>query len=84
MVVLPALMHVLYEIKEAATKGELYNYEELRWYRGLKKTAEKLSIEFDESAIVNMNAYKIAQLFLDVPVVKALDNICSGDGEDID
>ena len=84
MVVLPALMHVLYEIKEAATKGELYNYEELRWYRGLKKTAEKLNIEFDESAIANMNAYKIAQLFLDVPVVKALDNICSGDGEDID
>lgn len=82
MVIVPALMQVLYELKEAASRGEIFNYEELRWYRGLKKTADKLNLSFDETSLSNMDAYKMAQLLLDTPVVKALDNICSGeDGE---
>ena len=81
MVVLPALMQVLYELKEASKKGELFNYEDLRWFRGLRKTSEKLGITFDEQSIAGMNVYKTAQLLLDAPVVKALNNICGGDGE---
>ncbi len=84
MVVLPALMQVLYEIKEAAQKSELFNYEDLRWYKGLRKTSEKLNIPFTESDIAIMDVYKMSQLLLDVPVVKALQNICSGDGDDND
>lgn len=82
MVVMPALMQVLVELKEAARRDELYNYENVRWYRGLKKTAEKLQIKFDREALSQINAFKVAQQFLDTPVVKALANICSGDGED--
>ena len=82
MVIMPALMQVLCELKEAAQQNMLYNYEDLRWYRGLKKTAEKLEIKFDQEALSQINAFKVAQQFLDTPVVKALANICSGDGED--
>ena len=79
MVVLPALMQVLLELKEAANKNELFNYEEYRWYRSLKKTSERLKINFSEEDIKDMDVFKTAQLFLDVPVVKALNNICSGE-----
>ena len=82
MVIMPALMQVLSELKEAAQQNVLYNYEELRWFRGLKKTAEKLQIKFDQDALTQINAFKTAQQFLDTPVVKALANICSGEGED--
>lgn len=82
MVILPALMQVLSELKEAAQQNALYNYEDLRWFRGLKKTAEKLEISFDQDALTQINAFKVAQQFLDTPVVKALANICSGEGED--
>ena len=82
MVIMPALMQVLSELKEAAQQNVLYNYEELRWFRGLKKTAGKLQIKFDQDALTQINAFKTAQQFLDTPVVKALANICSGEGED--
>ena len=45
-------------------------------------TAEKLQIKFDQDALTQINAFKTAQQFLDTPVVKALANICSGEGED--
>lgn len=82
MVIMPALMHVLIELKEAAMRDELYNYDNVRWFRGLKKTAEKLQIAFDRDALCQVNAFKVAQQFLDTPVVKALANICSGEGEE--
>lgn len=82
MVIMPALMQVLSELKEAAQQNALYNYEDLRWFRGLKKTAEKLEISFDQDALTQINAFKAAQQLLDTPVVKALANICSGEGED--
>jgi len=82
MVIMPALMQVLSELKDAALQNALYNYEDLRWFRGLKKTAEKLQIKFDQDALTQINAFKVAQQFLDTPVVKALANICSGEGED--
>ena len=82
MVIMPALMQVLSELKEAAQQNVLYNYEELRWFRGLKKTAEKLQIKFDQDALAQIDIFKVAQQFLDTPVVKALANICSGEGED--
>ena len=71
-------------IKEAATLGELYQYETYRWYGALKKTATKLQIAFDQDAIKSMNAFQITQKFLDAPVIKALDTICSGDGGEFD
>ena len=81
MVIQPALVQVLYELKEAAQKNELYNYEGLRWYRALRRTAEKLELKFEEESIASMDVFKMAQKLLDSPVIKAMNTICSGDGE---
>lgn len=81
MVIQPALMQVLYELKEAAQKNELYNYEGFRWYRALRRTAEKMDLKFDEESIASMDVFKMAQKLLDSPVIKAMSTICSGDGE---
>lgn len=81
MVIQPALMQVLCELKEAAQKAELYNYEGFRWYRALRKTAEKLSLKFDEEALASLDVFKMAQKLLDSPVIKAMNMICSGEGE---
>lgn len=81
MVIQPALMQVLFELKEAAQKNQLFNYEDFRWYRALKRTAERLELKFDEEAVSSMDVFKMAQKFLDSPVVKAMNTICSGDGE---
>lgn len=81
MVVMPALMQVLSELKDASLHGLLYNYEEYRWFTALKKTSAKLSIAFDENALAQANIFQLAQEFLDTPAVKALDNLCSGEEE---
>ena len=81
MVIQPALMQVLYELKEAAQKNELYNYDGYRWYRALRKTAERLRMNFDEEFIASMDVFKMAQKFLDSPVIKAMNIICSREGE---
>ena len=84
MVIMPALMQVLMELKEVAQQNLLFNYEDFRWYKGLKKTAEKLSIKFDQESLSQIDCFKVAQQLLDTPVIKALDNICSGDGDEND
>lgn len=84
MVVMPALMQVLFELKEAAKEQSLFIYDGYRWFSALKKTAAKLEIKFDEEALIKMDVFQTAQKFLDTPVVKALESICSGDGEEND
>ena len=59
----------------------LYNYEGFRWYRALRRTAEKLELKFEEESIASMDMFKMAQKLLDSPVIKAMSTICSGDGE---
>ena len=81
MVIQPALMQVLYELKEAAQKNALFNYESLRWYRSLKKTAGRLEIKFSEEDLADLDVFKTAQKMLDTPVIKAMDTICSGEGD---
>jgi hypothetical protein len=84
MVVMPALMQVLFELKEAAMSNVLYEYESYRWFTALRKTAGKLEIKFDDNALAQIDVFQTAQKFLDTPVIKALNNICSGDGEEND
>ena len=79
MVIQPALMQVLYELKEAAQKNALFNYEGFRWYRSLRKTATKLGIKFEEEDLAEIDVFKTAQKMLDSPIIKAMDTICSGE-----
>lgn len=71
MIIIPALMYALNEIKQ--DKEQLYNYEEYRWFRSLKKTCEGIGITINEETLANIDTYKTAQLLLNSPVLKAME-----------
>ena len=71
MIIIPALMYALNEIKQ--DKEQLYNYEEHRWFRSLKKACEGIGITISEETLANIDTYKTAQLLLNSPVLKAME-----------
>ena len=71
MIIIPALMYALNEIKQ--DKEQLYNYEEHRWFRSLKKACERIGITISEETLANIDTYKTAQLLLNSPVLKAME-----------
>lgn len=71
MIIIPALMYALNEIKQ--DKEQLYNYDEHRWFRSLKKACEGIGITINEETLANMDTYKTAQLLLNSPVLKAME-----------
>jgi len=77
MIILPALMHVLEELK--ASKEELYIFEDCRWFRSLRKVAKKFGVTFDESGFTTLDTYQFAQQLLNTPLIKALINLSGGD-----
>lgn len=81
MIIIPALVYALTEIKEART--HLYDYEDYRWFRSLRKAAEKINVCFDEDALENIEPFDFAQKLLDSPIPKAV-NYLRGDSDEED
>ena len=79
MLIVPALMAVLMEIKEA--RAHLHDYEEFRWYRSLRKISEKMGITFDEKGLENMEPFDFAQKLIDSPIPKAIYYLRGDDDE---
>lgn len=79
MIILPALMYVLEELK--SSKEELYNFEDCRWFRSLRKVAKKFDVAFDEEGFLIMDTYQLAQQLLDTPLTRALINLSGVDEE---
>ena len=81
LLIIPALTYALTEIKEART--HLYDYEEYRWYRSLRKTSEKMGVKFDEKGLENIEPLELAQKLLNSPIPKAVTFLGGGyDDED--
>lgn len=81
MLIIPSLVYALTEIREART--HLYDYEDYRWYRSLRKAAEKIDITFDEDNLENIDPFDLAQKLMDSPIPKAV-NYLRGDNDDED
>lgn len=81
MLIVPSLVYALSEIKES--RGNLYDYEDYRWYRSLRKAAEKMNVHFDEDSLANLEPFDFAQQLLDSPIPKAF-NFLRGDNDDED
>lgn len=79
MLIIPSLVYALTEVKEART--HLYDYEDYRWYRSLRKAAEKINISFDEKNLENIEPFDLAQKLLDSPIPKAV-NYLRGDSDE--
>lgn len=80
MLIIPALTYALTELKES--KDELYNYEDYRWFRCLRKACEQINISFEESIIENIKPFDLAQKLLDSPIPKAMDYLGGDTYED--
>lgn len=81
MIIIPALVYALTEVKEART--HLYDFEDYRWYRSLRKAAEKMNVSFDEDALENIEPFDFAQKLMDSPIPKAV-NYLRGDSDEED
>lgn len=70
MLIVPALTFALSELRRAG--DQLFEYEENRWYRGLKKACSAIGITLDEENLKTMDIVKVPQQLLDSPISKAI------------
>lgn len=70
MIIIPALVYALTEIKES--RNQLYTYEDYRWFRSLRKACEKMNVQFNEEVLANVNTFELAQKLIDSPIPKAM------------
>lgn len=81
ILIVPALVYAITEIKESRT--HLYDYEDYRWFRSLRKAAEKIGVIFDENSLENIEPFDLAQKLMDSPISKAV-NYLRGDNDEED
>ena len=81
MLIIPSLVYALTEVKES--RSHLYDYEDYRWYRSLRKAAEKMNVAFDEESLANIDPFDLAQKLMDSPIPKAV-NYLRGDKDEED
>lgn len=82
MIVLPALIYVLYELKEDSG-NDFELYAERRWFQALEIRMKDLDISLDKSLFNIRSPYELAQILLEYPIKDALDNIYEADQEEI-
>lgn len=77
MIVLPALVYVIDQIKN---KDLRETYSDYYWYRCIGKQLEVLNIGIDSSAFDNKSSLAIAQELLKLPINHALINLTTEEG----
>lgn len=81
MLIIPSLVYALTEVKEA--RSHLYDYEDYRWFRSLRKAAEKINVVFDETGLEHVEPFDLAQKLMDSPIPKAVQYL-RGDNDEED
>lgn len=71
MIVLPSLIYVFEEL----SKGDISEYEDYRWFKGLSKSLARYSIVLNEEIIKKEGSVKLAQKVLDMPLERALESL---------
>lgn len=79
MIVLPALVYVIDQIKDYAIRE---TYEDYYWYRCIAKQLEILNIGIDSQVFESKSSVFIAQELLKAPIKNALYNLTSVEGGD--
>jgi len=79
MLIIPALMCTFEELINS--KDELYNFEDCRWFRSLRKTCKKFNVELDTNGIANLDPYLVSQQLLNTPLTKALEFLSDGSND---
>lgn len=81
VLIIPSLVCAITEVKES--RSNLFNYEDYRWFRSLRKAAERINVTFDESGLENIDPFDLAQKLMDSPIPKAV-NYLRGDNDEED
>lgn len=80
MVITPALASVLERIKSSGE--EIYEFEDYRWYRALKKILLEYNINLDLNGLENLEMIDVAQMLIDSPLNKAFGVLRNSNEED--
>lgn len=81
MIIFPALVHVLYELKDDS-ESNFEIYSERRWFHALKARFNELDMALDYNLFNEKSPYELAQIMLDYPVKDALDDMYESDQEE--
>ncbi len=79
MIVLPALVYVIDQIKNREARQI---YQDCYWYRSIAKQLGIMHIGIDSKEFIKKSSLEIAQRLLKTPVKKALDNLTVMNGEE--
>lgn len=78
MIIVPALIFALSELRRAGE--QIFEYEENRWFRGLRKACAAINVPLDEEGLKRIDIVKVPQLLLNSPIFKGFDYIALGGG----
>lgn len=78
MIVLPALVYVFEEL----SKGDISEFEEYRWFKGLRKSLAKYNIILNDETIKREGSIKLAQKILDMPLERALEGLLTNEDDE--
>ncbi len=81
MIVLPALIYVLYELKEDSG-NDFEQYSDRRWFQALEVRMKELGLNLDSNLFSLKSPYELAQILLDYPTKDALNKIYEADQEE--
>lgn len=87
MILVPALMQAIDEMKKRVQNNNLYEIEEKKWYRSIVKAAENLGIIIDEENILELPNFETAQKLIANTINRGILNLgdiikFSGGGEE--
>lgn len=80
MVIIPSLSAVLEKIKFSG--DDVYEYEDYRWFRSLKKILLEHNIDLESNGLENFESIDIAQMLIDSPLNRAFSTLRNSDEED--
>lgn len=69
MLILPALQHVLSELRENGVE----DYSHMKWFKGLSNALKKIDKTLDDQIFKNESPFNLSQMLLDMPVGRGLE-----------
>ena len=78
MLIVPALIYTF----EMLRKEGISEFEDLRWFKSIKRTLNKNNMILNEELLDTIPSFELAQKSLDLPVNRAFDALVSIDTTD--
>ena len=67
----------LHDIFENLEKSNLETFQELNWFKTIKKVLNNIDIELDKDSLEREHSYNLAQKIINYPVTRSLEALLS-------